>query len=115
MPSNATYACIPCRFSAKQTTTCPYCHQAMTFMGNAFKPPRKSNDSQWRKVAILVEHDVRFGYCQCHRPRWNKFLTLSDAKNLVDNRRSGKKKRVKVPSVKERQIRDRITWFGRNY
>ena len=86
LTSNATYSCISCRFSAKGTYKCPHCHAAMTYMGKAFKPPRKTNDSQWRKVAMIIAHGERFGYCSCHRPR-NIPKTLSEAKSLYGIRR----------------------------
>ncbi len=115
MPSNMVQTCIPCRFSAKQTGTCPYCHGPMRSMGKAFKPPRKSNDSQWRKVALLVEHDIRFGYCSCHRPRNRCFRSFSEAKSFVSVRRSDKKNRSASQNVREQQIFKRIAWKGRDY
>lgn len=115
MPSNVTHTCIPCRFSAKQTSTCPYCHEAMTYMGKAFKPPRKSNDSQWRKVELLVAHDIRFGYCDCHRPRRTGVSSLAGAKNLVAARRSRKKVYSKSTDIRKQQIDSRIAWKGREY
>jgi hypothetical protein len=115
MPSNVVHTCIPCRFSAKQTHTCPHCHEPMTFMGTAFKPPRKTNDSQWRKVAMLVEHDVRFGYCRCHAPRRAKFKTLAQAKNLTESRRSRKKNYAIIEDNRTRHIHRRIAWEGREW
>lgn len=114
MPSNVTYTCIPCRFSAKQTTTCPYCREAMTFMGKAFKPPRKTNDSQWRKVEMLVAHDIRFGYCSCHRFT-HSLRTVAEAKNKCGERRSAHKDYAKVEDVRTEQIRRRLAWKGREY
>jgi hypothetical protein len=112
MPSNVTYTCIPCRFSAKQTAKCPYCHKAMTYMGKAFKPPRKTNNSQWVKVAMLVEHDIRFGYCSCHRFT-RSLRTVAEAKNKVGARKS--KNYAKVTDVRTQQIQQRITWEGREF
>jgi hypothetical protein len=86
LTSNAVHTCIPCRFSSKGNTECPKCHKEMTYMGKAFKPPRKTNDSQWRKVALIVEHGGRFGYCTCHRPKGMP-ITLSDAKSMYGVRR----------------------------
>jgi hypothetical protein len=112
--SNVTYTCIPCRFSAKATSTCPYCHAAMTYMGKAFKPPRKSNDSQWRKVALMVQHDLRFGYCSCHRGE-RKIRSLAEAKNLVGFRRSAKKTYAKSSDPRTEQINRRKSWKAREY
>lgn len=114
MPSNVTHTCIPCRYSAKQTFTCPYCNSPMTYMGKAFKPPRKSNNTQWRKVELLVTHDIRFGYCSCHRPR-KVIKSLTDAKNLCKTRRADSKTYANIDNVKTRQIRNRISWKGRDY
>jgi len=86
LTSNGTYTCISCRFSAKRTTLCPLCQTEMLYMGKAFKPPRKTNDNQWRKVAMIINHDERFGYCSCHRPR-RMPKSLSDAKTLYGIRR----------------------------
>lgn len=111
MPSYPTYTCIACRFSSKQTTKCPYCHEPMRFMGKAFKPPRKSNDSQWQKVAMMVDHSQYFGYCSCHRPRKTP-TTLGEAKTLYKTRRSDARN-YSVRNVKQEQITRRKLWKGR--
>lgn len=111
MPSNGTATCIPCRFSAKQTYTCPYCHEPMTYMGKAFKPPRKSNNTQWRKVELMVEHSQYFGYCRCCRPRKTP-ATLSEAKTLYRDRRVHARSYA-IRSVKQEQITRRLMWKGR--
>lgn len=115
MPSNVVHTCIPCRFSAKDTYECPHCRKPMTYMGKAFKPPRKTNDSQWRKVEMLLAHDIRFGYCSCHRPRKAKVSTLAEAKNLTSSRRSRKKNYAAVEDNRTRQIQRRIAWKGRDW
>lgn len=112
--SNVTYTCIPCRFSAKATFKCPYCHQGMTYMGKAFKPPRKSNDSQWRKVALMVEHDIRFGYCQCHRGV-RKIKSLAEAKTLTSNRRVDKRNYSQIMDTRADQIHKRKVWKAKLY
>jgi hypothetical protein len=112
--SNATYTCISCRFSAKATYVCPYCHTPMTYMGKAFKPPRKTNDSQWRKVELLVEHDIRFGYCKCHRDS-GKIKSLSDAKSKCKTRKVNKRNYAKVSDVRAEQIRRRKVWKAKLY
>ncbi len=114
MPSNMVNTCIPCRFSAKQTDICPYCHGPMRSMGKAFKPPKKSNHSQWRKVELMVAHDIRFGYCSCHR-NLRKIKTLADAKNLCARRKSASKNYAKIEDVRASQITRRKLWKGRLY
>lgn len=112
MPSNATHACIPCRYSAKQTYTCPYCQRPMTYMGKAFKPPKRSNTSQWAKVALLVEHDVRFGYCKCHPLRKRQIRTVAEAKNFIGKKKSAKKDYAATPDPRAEQIRKRKEWIA---
>lgn len=112
--SNSTYTCIPCRFSAKGTSICPYCHEGMTYMGKAFKPPRKTNDSQWRKVALLVEHDIRFGYCKCHRGL-RKIKSLAEAKDLTENRRSSKRNYAGMTDPRSMQVYKRKMWKAKLY
>lgn len=111
MPGNSTYTCIPCRYSAKQTDLCPYCHQAMRCMGKAFKPPRKSNHSQWKKIELMVQHSQYFGYCKCclrAKPR-----TLSEAKSLYKSRRSQNRHYSDVDrSIRDKQIARRLKWKG---
>jgi hypothetical protein len=116
MPSNVVHTCIPCRFSAKQTGTCPYCHQPMTYMGKAFKPPRKTNHSQWRKVEMLVGHDIRFGYCSCHRLNRAKMRTPADAKGKCEQRRVHKKNFAPIKGdPRAEQIRRRKAWKAELY
>lgn len=112
MPSNSTFTCIPCRFSAKQTYTCPYCHKPMTSMGKAFKPPRKSNDSQWQKVAMLVEHDIVFGYCHCHRSKQRKFKTAAQVKNFLKIRRSDKRNYARLETPEARRLQAWKRWMA---
>jgi hypothetical protein len=114
MPSNGTYACVSCRYAAKQTYKCPHCHEPMRFMGKAFKPPKRSNISQWRKVEMLVAHDMRFGYCSCHRLT-RSLRTLSEAKNKVAARRSAHKNYAKIEDVRTKQIQRRLAWKGQEY
>ena len=114
MPSNVTYTCIPCRFSAKQTSKCPNCYKPMTYMGKAFKPPKKTNDSQWRKVEMLISHDIRFGYCSCHRGRRNMRST-ADAKNICGSRRSANKHYSDLQNVTANQLHRRRVWKAREY
>jgi hypothetical protein len=62
------WVCLPCRFSAKHSspTRCPLCRTDMVDLGPDFRPPRKGNSNQWRKVELLVEAGVRFGSCCDH-------------------------------------------------
>jgi hypothetical protein len=83
-------------------------------MGKAFKPPRKTNDSQWRKVELLVSHDLRFGYCNCHRGT-RKVKTLAAAKTLCGSRRSSRRNYATIEDVRAQQISRRRKWKAREY
>lgn len=111
MPSNCTYTCVPCRYSAKQTHTCPYCQKPMVNMGKAFKPPRKSNDSQWQKIALMVEHSDFFGYCHCCRPR-RKPVTSADAKSCYKLRRSDKRNYAELTTPEARRLQRWKKWIA---
>ena len=49
---------------------CPTCRAPMINMGRDFAAPRKGNDSQWRKLTLLVAaHGPRhFDSCGCDGP-----------------------------------------------
>lgn len=85
------YACVTCRYTAKEeryaTLPCPHCRAPMVDAGRDFKAPRRGNVGQWRKVAVLLDADIRFDSCGCRgpgpRPR-----TLADARTQLGHRRS---------------------------
>jgi hypothetical protein len=81
-------------------------------MGKAFKPPKKTNDSQWAKVALLVEHDVMFGYCHCHRGKSRRIRTVAQAKAFIGQKKSAKKNYADAPDPRAVQIRRRREWIA---
>ena len=58
------HACFSCRKSWKlpeeSSAVCPQCGQAISWMGRAFKAPKKSNAEQWEKVEMLWRAGFRF-------------------------------------------------------
>jgi len=60
------HACFNCRKSFKypivrnNPPVCPQCRQTLSEMGRAFKAPKKSEISQWKKVKKLWDAGFRF-------------------------------------------------------
>lgn len=58
------HACFFCRkvwkLSAESAATCPQCKAKLSWMGRAFKAPKKSDEEQWRKVETLWKAGFRF-------------------------------------------------------
>jgi len=60
------HACFDCRKSFKYSVireiplVCPQCRQPLSEMGRAFKAPKKSEISQWKKVKKLWDAGYRF-------------------------------------------------------
>ena len=60
------HACFDCRKSFKYSIVrnippvCPQCKQPLSEMGRAFKAPKKSEISQWKKVKKLWDAGYRF-------------------------------------------------------
>ena len=84
MPSNQHIICFTCRTSLKGMGgtgfPCTICGTPLVNMGRDFKPPKKNNLKQWRKVFLIYQKGYGFG-------RWRgwKHLTprtLSEAKRL---------------------------------
>ncbi len=71
--------CLDCRRSCKGATVCPECAQPMIDAGQDFKPPKRGNRNQWRKVALLFGNGVTFHTCGCRGPG-DMPRTLADAK-----------------------------------
>jgi DNA-directed RNA polymerase subunit RPC12/RpoP len=73
---NLHYACFDCRKMFNQapwvrridrskarseiTVPCPQCGQPMRNMGKEFKPPRRNNVQQWRKIKLLYHRGYRW-------------------------------------------------------
>lgn len=59
------HACFECRKSFKipprdEPATCPDCGREIHWMGRSFRPPRKSDTQQWKKVKLLYAYGFRF-------------------------------------------------------
>ena len=61
-------ACFECRKSFKiepktpeqEKAKCPECGNEIILMGRAFKPPKKTDIKQWKKVKYLVDNGIIF-------------------------------------------------------
>ncbi len=64
------YVCAKDRRSKKSwgPTICEFCREPMVNMGPDFKPPRKTYDNQWKKVALLVASGQNMQTCGCQGP-----------------------------------------------
>ena len=66
MPYSSRYVCVKCRRAFKRPnfgpphSPCPDCGDAAVLLHPSFKAPPRSNVKQWKKVAFLIEHGVRF-------------------------------------------------------
>lgn len=93
--SKTKVLCLDCRFVCKASgsVACPRCGKLMLSMGKAFRPPKKGNKRQWKKIELMLGHGQGFfGSCQCWYCKQNKPpATYSDAKNLYGQRRNRKK------------------------
>jgi hypothetical protein len=59
----------------------------MVDLGRDLKAPRRNDIGQWRKIALLWRHGIRFDSCGCGGPGWRP-RTLAEAKaQLVPTRR----------------------------
>lgn len=60
------YACFQCRKSFKRATRaeavlpCPGCGGPSIGLTRKFKPPKRSDEKQWKKVEALVRHGFLF-------------------------------------------------------
>jgi hypothetical protein len=84
------YICVSCRYHIKfgpfaVVPLCPSCGAALVNVGHDFAAPRKTNDSQWAKLALMA-HQGRLAYafnsCGCggHYPGRNP-ATLGQARH----------------------------------
>ena len=48
----------PCRYP--KVMDCPICNGIAINLGRHFKPPKKSNNLQWKKIKFLIEHGFLF-------------------------------------------------------
>jgi hypothetical protein len=63
----APYTCFGCRSTYKRPfekdvlyRKCPTCGGEALLMDVRFRPPKKSDDRQWKKVKFLVDHGFNF-------------------------------------------------------
>ena len=47
---------------------CPQCAEPMASLGRDFKPPKQTDERQWRKVELLFLHGITFHSCGCSGP-----------------------------------------------
>jgi hypothetical protein len=101
--------CPTCRFSTKDegAKSCPHCHGKLAGVGKNFRPPRRTNKTQWRKIelalaTVRVHHPNCYyskslrlkpawswKWCQC--PSFKDFKTPADVKTGIGLRRSDRK------------------------
>jgi len=79
------YACFECRKSFKYSVlrdkcpVCPQCKKQLCEMGRAFRAPKKSEVSQWKKVKILWDAGYRFHSHTSNRIQYPKTIKEIDA------------------------------------
>lgn len=87
-----SYACLSCKTAHKRHVEgdpsdyplkmeCPICKGTTFNLGRHFKTPKKSDDTQWKKVALLVEHGFLF---QKIRPDRNSGESVTYPKTLEE-------------------------------
>lgn len=61
------FSCFTCRSTYKRPfektiayRKCPHCGARAMVMNAHFRPPKKSDDRQWKKVQYLAEHGFNF-------------------------------------------------------
>ena len=73
---NLHFVCLKCRKMFNQPpshrrldrphkavqASCPECGMEMTNAGHNFKPPRRNNIKQWRKVELLLQRGYKWDY-----------------------------------------------------
>jgi hypothetical protein len=87
------FVCFGCRKSFKRawprdisgTRQCPECGGITYGLARKFKPPRKDDLAQWRKVQYLVEQGFRFGTLFDENGNLVRYpRTLKEAIDFVD-------------------------------
>lgn len=81
------WICFRCKRAFKSNnkqSLCPECGIIASCMGHDFKPPRKTNKPQWKKLEILIKNGIYFNSCGCAGPGYkDKYQTLGDVKRSV--------------------------------
>jgi DNA-directed RNA polymerase subunit RPC12/RpoP len=91
-----SYACLECCKPFKRQLSkpvrdpeemvCPDCGGPAYNFGRHFKPPKKSNKKQWKKIRFLFEHGFRFQKIHVNKNRVESIPypeTLEEAKDFV--------------------------------
>lgn len=116
MVSSLHYACPTCRVAVKGGAEVHFCGQPLVGMGKNFRPPRKTNKTQWRKIALAVESARQhhpnclygngtrpeLGWYWCRCPNLRDYATPSDVKSGKGLRRSGIKNYAPSTPIKGR-------------
>lgn len=68
--------CFGCRVSFKDITVCPHCHRALIVTRVKFKPPRRSNLRDWKRLYLLY----------LAGQSWNAASTPRDAKQMLEEK-----------------------------
>lgn len=72
--------CFDCRVSFKDISVCPHCHQPLINAGTRFKPPRRNNLRDWKRLYLI--HLAGHTY-SC----WAMALTPRDAQEQLEQAR----------------------------
>ncbi|MBP6472243.1 MAG: hypothetical protein KBE23_12995 [Chloroflexi bacterium] len=66
-PNTINFACSQCRLASRQHVSisstqivCPNCAHPMHNMGIGFVVPKLTDNQQWQKIELLVQHDFSF-------------------------------------------------------
>ncbi|MBU2870537.1 hypothetical protein [Colwellia sp. E2M01] len=92
-----SFACFNCKTSNMRhfnvppcdypkTMECPICKSTTVNLGRHFKPPKKSDVAQWKKVKFLAEHGFVFQKIRTDSNSYDSVPypdTLSEAKEFV--------------------------------
>ncbi|MFQ3249485.1 MAG: hypothetical protein ACI9O6_001293 [Glaciecola sp.] len=94
-----SFACFICKTAHKRhfevppcdypkSMECPICKEQMANVGRYFKAPKKSEESQWKKVRFLVDHGFVFQHVYEQKEDGGHYRvdypkTLSDARKFV--------------------------------
>ena len=92
-----SFACCECRTSNMrqfnlapcdypETIECPICNGVAVNLGRHFKPPKKSDLAQWKKVKFLIEHGFLFQKIRTIKNSYESVPypeTLAQAKEFV--------------------------------
>jgi hypothetical protein len=101
-PYKEHYACFTCRKMFRRPAACglvhrptegqevvapcPQCSEPMRNLGKDFKAPKRTDEGQWRKVALLFQHGYAYHSCGCSGPGWRP-ATLREAEVLIERLR----------------------------